>query len=340
MHEFRAGKPGRAATCFAHALQATPEQAQLLQWHALALSNQGRYAEAVGELEKAVALQPDSAPLLQMLGFARYNADRTADAIAAWKRATELAPDPAIERLLRKAQREMEVEESARRKESRHFTLRYQGDAASPEFQQQILATMEAHYSDLARQLNYQPGENIIVILYTQKQFVDITEAPSWAGALNDGKLRIPVRGLSTVNRELERILKHELTHSFLRSLTDGRCPTWLNEGLAQLLEPRTTGAFASHLAPLFQQRKEIPYAVLEQPFVRFSDIQAQVAYAESLSATEYLRDRYGMGEVVRLLRNIGSGMEPELALRQGTGMDYSALQQRVGEYLAKAGGD
>ena len=69
---------------------------------------------------------------------------------------------------------------------------------------------------------------------------------------------------------------------------------------------------------------------------MRFSGMQAQVAYAESLSAVEYLRERYGMGEVVRMLRNIGSGTEPETALRQSTGMDYSTLAQRVGENLAK----
>ena len=52
------------------------------------------------------------------------------------------------------------------------------------------------------------------------------------------------------------------------------------------------------------------------------------------------MRERYGMNENVRMLRNIGTGTEPELALRQSTGMDYSGFQQRVGEYLAKSGGN
>jgi hypothetical protein len=43
--------------------------------------------------------------------------------------------------------------------------------------------------------VRYEPTQNIVVILYTQKEFVDITEAPSWVGALNDGKFRIPVGG-------------------------------------------------------------------------------------------------------------------------------------------------
>jgi len=338
--EMQGGDPGKASAYFENALRATPEQANLLEWHAIALSTQGKYAEAVHELERATALEPNSAHLLQLLGLAQYDGDRTSEAVTAWKRAMEISPDPYTEKLLHKAEREQEVEERSRSRQSAHFTLHYQGDATSADLQRQVLATMEEAYRDLASQLSYQPAENIIVILYTQREFADITQAPSWAGAINDGKLRIPIGGITAMNAQLERILKHELTHSFLRSLAGGRCPTWLNEGMAELMEPRSSDIYAKPLAALFQQRKEISFSVREHPFIRFSDLQAQVAYAESLSGVEYLRNRYGMAEVLRMLRNIGSGVEPELALRQSTGMDYSVFQQRIGEYLAKANGN
>jgi len=338
--EMQGGNPARASAYFASGLRVMPEQSNLLEWHAVALSAQGQYDEAVHELEHAVTLTPDVARLHQLLGLAQYNADRTGEAVIAWKRALELSPDQNTAAWLRKAQRELEVEERSRRRQSVHFILHYQGDATSADLQQQLLATMEEGYRDLANQLGYEPSEKIIVILYTQKQFVDITDAPSWAGAINDGKLRIPLRGVTQMNAELARVLKHELTHSFLSSLTGGRCPTWLNEGMAQMMEPRNSSAFAQPLSALFQQRKAISFAVLEHPFIRFSDAQAQVAYAESLSGAEYLRQRYGLGEVVRMLRNIGSGVEPELALRQSTGMDYAAFEQRIGEHLAEVSGN
>lgn len=336
--EMQRGNADKASGYFERALRAMPEQVNLLEWHAIALSTQSKYADAAYELERATALQPDSVPLLRLLGLARYNADRTGDAVAAWKRVLELSPDPNTERLLHKAQRELEVEERSRRKESRHFTLHYEGDKTPPELQQELLATMEDQYRDLARQFNYEPAENIIVILYTQKEFVDITEAPSWAGAINDGKLRIPIGGVTTMTPDVARVLKHELTHSFLRALAGGRCPTWLNEGLAQLMEPRSSSMYAQRLAPLFQQGKAIPFPVLEHSFTRFSGVQAEVAYAESLSAVEYLRDRYGMAEVLRMLRSIGSGVGSEEALKHSTGLDYSVLEQRIGEYLAGTG--
>jgi tetratricopeptide (TPR) repeat protein len=334
--EMQSGNADKAAGYFEHAVRAMPDRVDLLQWHAIALAAQGRYPDAANELERAYSLKPDSVEVLRMLGSARYDADRTADAIAAWKRAQELSPDPAIGGLLHKAERELEVEGKSRSKESRHFTLRYQGDKTSPELQQQILATLENAYQDIARQLSYEPGENIIVILYTQTEFMDITQAPSWAGALNDGKLRIPIGGISAMDTELERNLRHELTHSFVHWLSSGRCPTWLNEGLAQLMEPRSAVMYARQLGPMFLDRTAIAFSVLQYSFTRFNLLQAEVAYAESLAATEYLQRRYGMAEIVRMLQSISSGVEPETALTNSTGMDYSVLSQRVGEQMVR----
>jgi tetratricopeptide (TPR) repeat protein len=330
------GNAEQASGYFEHAIQAMPEQVDLLKWHAIALAAIGKYPDAANELERATTLQPDSADLLRLLGLARYDADRTGDAVAAWRQAIEIEPDATTEHYLHKAERELQVEEKSKSKESRHFTLRYQGEQTAPGLRQQLLATLEDAYQDLSRQLGYEPRENIIVILYTQQQFEDITEAPSWAGALNDGKLRIPIGGVAAVDPELQRVLKHELTHSFLNSLASGRCPVWLNEGLAQFMEPRSASMYAQQLSPLFLQRKAIPFSILERSFTRFSPLQAQVAYAESLAAVEYLNGRYGMGEIVRMVQSIGSGVEPETALRSSTGVDYSVLGQRIGEYLAR----
>jgi len=70
---------------------------------------------------------------------------------------------------------------------------------------------------------------------------MDVTRAPSWSGAINDGKLRIPVSGVQSVTPELARVLKHELTHSFISQMSSNRCPTWLNEGIAQMEEGKSS---------------------------------------------------------------------------------------------------
>ena len=58
------------------------------------------------------------------------------------------------------------------------------------------------------------------------------------------------------------------------------------------------------------------------------------MAYAESLSALEYLRSRYGMDNVLRILRRVGSGETPEGALRAVTRSDYADLERGLTAYL------
>ena len=105
---------------------------------------------------------------------------------------------------------------------------------------------------------------------------------------------------------------------------------------LAMICFPDASSAETSQLGPLFLERKAIPFSVLQYSFRRFSPVQAEIAYAESLAATEYLRDRYGMYEVRRMLQSIGSGVEPETALTNSTGMDYVRLAERIGEQMSK----
>ncbi len=47
-----------------------------------------------------------------------------------------------------------------------------------------------------------------------------------------------------------------------------------------------------------------------------FSPAQAQLAYAESLAAAEYLRSTYGMYALRRMLELLNEGEAPEAALR------------------------
>ena len=93
------------------------------------------------------------------------------------------------------------------------------------------------HYAAIESELNFTPPDSIGVIFTRSRRSADITRAPGWVGALNDGRLRVPVQGLSGVTPELSRVLKHELTHSFVQQKTHGRAPTWMQEGLAQWME-------------------------------------------------------------------------------------------------------
>src|SRR5262249_41751771 len=206
-----------------------------------------------------------------------------------------------------------------------------EGAQSSEVLREQILSTLEADYTELAQSFAMEPRSRVQVILYTNRAFFDVTHMPSWTGAINDGKLRIPLHGLDSVTPDLARILKHELTHSFVNQLSMGRCPVWLNEGVAQAMEPRSLGLRGSRLGQLFQQDHEIPLNMLESSFTGFSESEATLAYDESLAVVEYIRSNYGMSGVVRLLERIGSGDSAESALRWIVHSDYRQLQNEVG---------
>ena len=275
-----------------------------------------------------------------MLGFVQFASDHTPEAIRSWKKSLTLRPDATVSQYLARAERESKVESDFSQRESSHFNLHFEGKDTPENFRRDLLATLDSEYDDLVRDLGYSPRNNIAVTLYTQLAFFDVTRAPSWSGAINDGKLRIPISGVQSVTPELARVLKHELTHSFVSQMSGNRCPTWLNEGIAQVEEGKSTAANGRQLAQLFAAGREIPFNMLEGSFISFSAPEANVAYAESLAATEYIRDTYGMSEIVRILELLSQGSSTEAALRTTVRSDYRQLQEEMARALKEKYGE
>jgi tetratricopeptide (TPR) repeat protein len=338
--EFEHGAIEQARRYFDSALRFQPENATVLIYYSALLVRTGNPSQALTYAQRAVRAAPESPDAYTVLGYAQQACDRTKDAVASWKHSLDLRPDPAVQRYLAKAQREQNVETDFTQRESSHFVLHYEGKQTSEAFRGQILAALESDYDDLARDLGTPPRDNILVTLYTEQAFFDVTRAPSWTEALNDGKLRIPISGLSAVTPELARVLKHELAHSFISQVSSGRCPPWLHEGIAQLLEPKSLGSDGRQLAQLFKSQRNIPLNVLEGSFLKFSGGQAYLAYAESLATVSYINDSYGMGDIQRILQLLSQGSSTEAALRATIHSDYGALESEVGKYLGDKYGD
>jgi hypothetical protein len=142
------------------------------------------------------------------------------------------------------------------------------------------------------------------------------------------------------VTPELARVLKHELAHSFVTQLSGGRCPPWLHEGIAQLLEPKSLGGDGHQLSVLFKAQQNIPLNALEGSFFNFSGTQAYIAYAESLAAVSYINDSYGMGDIQRILQRISQGSSTEAALRATIHSDYGQFESDLAKYLADKYGE
>jgi tetratricopeptide (TPR) repeat protein len=333
--ELEHGDVDHARNYLESGLRFQPGNATLLTYYAVFLVRTGDAAQGLIYAQRAVQAAPNSADAYAILGFAQQNGDHMKEAIAAWKRSLELRPDATVRQYLAKALREQNAETDFSQKESPHFVLHYEGQQSSEALRGQILAALESDYEDLSRDLGTPPRDSILVTLYTGQAFFDVTRAPSWSSAINDGKLRIPISGLNSVTPALARVLKHELAHSFITQLSAGRCPPWLHEGIAQLLEPRSLGSEGRQLEQLFSAQRNIPLNVLEGSFLRLSGTEAYVAYAESLATVTYINDAYGMSDIQRILQRLSEGSSTEAALRATIHSDYGQLESELAKYLS-----
>ena len=328
------------------ALNYAPEQPALLLNVGYLLLRRSEFKESLEYLERARRFAPDHPDVPKLEGWAYYGLNKIDQAVAEWKRAQALRPDKEVQLALDRALADKQEEESYKENESSHFKLRYSG-AAAPALAREVLRTLERHFSAIESELNFTPPEPIGVILYTQDAFSDITKAPSWAGALNDGRIRVPVQGLASVDSELSRVLKHELTHSFIAQKTRSACiglaasctvhaPAWIQEGLAQWMEGQRSREDAAVLLQIYNDNKAIPLSRLEGSWLNMSGDTARYAYAWALANIEYIVQADGMGDIERILDRIGAGMAAEAALRDVLHSGYDDVMQSAAEYLRK----
>jgi hypothetical protein len=292
-------------------------------------------AKALEFLDRARRFSPDSPDLAKLAGWAYYGLSRLPQAVAEWRRAQLLRPDPEVAHALDKAERDLEIESRYREGQSAHFVVRYFGGAA-PDLAQAILALLERHFQALASDLDYYPPQPIGVVLYTDEVFSDITRAPKWAGAINDGRIRLPVQGLSSVTPELAQVLKHELAHSFLSQKTQGRSPVWLQEGVAQWLEGSRARDTAAELVELYERHADPSLATLEASWMKSDDEFAGTAYAWSLAVVEAIVAAGGIRDINRLLDSIAIEGSGEAAVRKALHKSYEDLNRTAAEYLRR----
>jgi len=315
-----------------------PDQPVLLMNIAYLHLKKSEFKQAVEYLERAERTSGDNADIYKLEGWAYYGMNRPEQAVAEWKKAVALRPDAETQTALDKALRDKEEEENYKENESAHFQLKYNG-TAQPALAREVLHTLEGHFQAIESELNYTPPEPIGVVLYTQQGFSDITRAPGWVGALNDGRIRVPVQGLTSMDSELSRVLKHELTHSFVQQKTHGRAPTWIQEGVAQWMEGKRSDENATVLVQIYDQGQAAPLGRLEGSWMGLPADVARYAYAWALANVEYVVETDGMGDVERILERISTGESTEDAMKEVLHNDYGDLMRSTNEYLKKSYG-
>ena len=285
-----------------------------------------RYAER--ELKRVLEHDPRFASAYEVLGEIAYRNDDIETAILYWERAVVLDPSaaPLRERLVR-VRKEQKTEKDFNRDVTSHFLTKYEG-REKVEAGRIILKILEDAYGEVGRALSYYPDREIQVVLYSNEQFREVTDAPGWSAGVYDGKIRIPAGGIEQETPGLRRLLYHEYTHAVVRSLAP-RCPTWLNEGLAQYFEGRDIDARQrTALKRVAGEGKLPPLSKLEGSFMGLRDEQAAYTYLVSLSAVRYMIDSFGLYRVRSVLDELAAGADASKALAAGIALSSEEFER------------
>ncbi|MEK6678891.1 MAG: tetratricopeptide repeat protein [Nitrospirota bacterium] len=315
---------------FKNAIRYFNEDSKLFLGMGSAYLQLNKNTEAADALNSAAALDPNLVEAYHLLADIYYKNDDVAKAVPYWEKVLSIDPsDQKARYFLSKANREKDTNEKFTKELTSHFTIRFEGQEER-EVGRIVLSILEDAYREIGREISIYPETEVIVYLYTKQQFRDVTRSPSWAGALYDGKIRIPISGYNNDMTQLKRNLYHEYVHALVRSIVkEGRCPTWLNEGLAQYFEDKDKLDYRREMIKALQKNKVvIPVRNLEGSFMGFSSAQSHVAYSVSLAIVEFMIDRYGMYNVKRVLEELGKNKTIDEAMRDGLSIPYEVFQK------------
>ncbi len=306
-----------ASERFRRAWTAEPSLNDARVGFALAEISLGRDERALPVVLDGLVRDPSNADLHEILGDLRDREELVDEAGRAWRESFRLAPNDRRREKILRVERELRAGRDYAFSAAPHFNLRYDG-SVDPDLASAVTEFLESSYRDLSDTFRHAPSQPITVLLYPERQFRDVTQAPDTVGGLYDGKIRVPLGGLDRLDERARRVLVHELTHAVVHSKTRGNCPRWLHEGLAQRAEGRTLGrADQAGIAKLLASTD--PQAWDEGTF----------SYPAALSLTLYLESLRGAGGLVEALDRLAEGASPDLALRDVFGDSYGDLCRR-----------
>jgi tetratricopeptide (TPR) repeat protein len=261
------------------------------------------FGPAVSDLQRALELNPDLEEAHTILGAISFARDELASSIRHYEKAFRLNPnDVGLQDRLYAVRRATDLEGTLERLSHRHFIVKH--DLSHRDAATRVAEQLEALYRRIGQQLDYFPAERIVVILYATDRFRRLTDTPTWAGSLFDGRIHLAVDAMNTRSEEVDASLAHEYAHALVHRLADGQAPTWLEEGLALYFEGRDRAWSEDILKS--KDVDVIPLHALHESFLGFPPDQARIAYAESYSATCALIDRHGLKQLRRLLESLG----------------------------------
>ena len=210
------------------------------------------------------------------------------------------------------------------------------------------LLQMRRHLTNVRRVVGqdfaFFPKQRIDVYLSDKDTFSAYTSMPQHVTGMFNGSIHLPLPSVSKNEEVLQSVLWHEYTHAMIFALTGGRCPAWLNEGLATYEENRVLVqdmtplrvAVAEAGGSLPVPLNEMNAAVSGAKGDAAGAVRAMVAYQQAMVFADYLFSRYSRATIRDFLIALGKGASPAKAFKEVFHMEPDDMQKRWAENLGK----
>ena len=299
------------------------------------------YKLAKEVLEESLHFSTGSATAYELLGDIAYLEQNLAEAKESYVKAFRLKRSKTLEEKIEKVKREAPVEEKLDAYSDEHFIIRYKEEAPAlfgGGFE--IREYLRQAYRSVSQDLGFYPREKVVVLLYSEEEYRKLSEAPAWSGGHFDGKIRLPAYKEKANPRELQKLILHELTHSFVRDLSKGNCPTWLNEGLAEYQENKAKPIDITYFRVAEKNKYLLSMEELGKGIKEGEDaVSVYLFYQQSYMVTKYLIERYRFFKIKQMLTQFGEGKPVDEVFKDTLDMSLGVFEIKWLAWLPQAGG-
>jgi len=209
-------------------------------------------------------------------------------------------------------------------------------DQEYTELAQDALKTLNGTFEELSRVFKLQPVKKVVLRFLTPQEFTRMTGAPKWTNAMYyRGEISIPLTAQNIKKRkDLVRAVRHEYVHAFLAEVTRHRCPAWLDEGLAQLIEGKPNPLLGPALREWLASNEAIPLDWLRNGFTLLDEEVVPTAYAQSLFVARSLVNQHGFSAMRSYMLELRDGRTHDQAFETAFGLDKSSYEKQLNEEL------
>ncbi|MFH1767595.1 MAG: tetratricopeptide repeat protein [Candidatus Omnitrophota bacterium] len=281
------------------------------------LMKSDRLPFAAEKFEAALYYDDNNPYTLYNLGQVYYRLQNIAKAKEYLGKAYELKPSiRGLKDLYAKVNNEIKAEESFEKLETMHFIIAYAGQMAQDKFSY-IRTYLEEAYGRVGMLLEHYPKNKTVAILYSEDSYNGLLHnKPHWTMAIFDGKVRIPVNKFKYSNQDVIAIIYHEYAHVLVSELAKGKCPLWLNEGIASKAEEYAVAKDKETIRRYFDKFGIVPFRKIPGNFMNIKDANiVKLLYMESYLLVDFISHRGGNTALRTILDYLGRGVPVDKAL-------------------------